>query len=319
MKKTTLVFILVALISLLGLTTYTVFLLFGSSIPQQICPCFSNDQINLQDGQVGRTGFDMMGHGMMMGSMGAFVSSEYEFLVHMIPHHEEAVSTAGVLKENTEREEMKSFAENIIRTQSEEIEQMTTWHANWYPDEDYAIDYQPMMRNLENLRGEELDQAFLEDMIPHHVAAVMMSQQLLSRGLAEHEEVAILARNIRNNQRDEIHMMMNWLSEWYGNAQIVERGNGNMMVWIGLIAVIILIVLAVWLFKVAFSGPGSTFSSARQARELLDMRYAKAKYPRKITYIPVRILKADLSVRGSVLSLQKSFPRSMGDGYFLLS
>jgi len=161
-------------------------------------------------------GYGLMGPGMMGPSdwprqMGAFVNSEYDFLVHMIPHHEEAVITARILKENTNNEEMKKFAEDIIRSQSEEIELMTTWLEDWYPEEEHDIGYQPMMRNLENLEDDELDQVFLEDMIPHHMEAVMMSQQLLTQGLAEHEEVASLARNIRNTQRDEIHMMRNWL------------------------------------------------------------------------------------------------------------
>ena len=214
MKKTTLVPLFVALAVLLGLTVYTAFLVLSSGAPQRAHPSVPEDQQNLQFGPGpggGRMGPGMMGQGGRPSQMGAFVNSEYDFLVHMIPHHEEAVITARTLKENTKNEEMKKFAEDIIRSQSEEIELMTTWLENWYPEEEHDIDYQPMMRNLENLEDAELDQVFLEDMIPHHMEAVMMSQQLLARGLAEHEEVASLARSIRNTQRDEIHMMRNWL------------------------------------------------------------------------------------------------------------
>jgi len=109
---------------------------------------------------------------------------------------------------------MENFADEIIRTQSEEIEMMISWLEAWYPEKEHDIDYQPMMRNLENLEGEVLDRIFLEDMIFHHMEAVMMSQQFLSRKLAEHEEVNILARNIRNTQRQEIIMMRNWLARW---------------------------------------------------------------------------------------------------------
>ncbi len=214
MKKTTLVPLFVALAVLLGLTVYMTFLVLSSGAPQRAYPSVPEDKQNLQFGPGpgrGRMGPGMMGPGGRPRQMGAFVNSEYDFLVHMIPHHEEAVYTARILKENTKSEEMKRFAEDIIRTQSEEIELMTTWLEAWYPEEEHDIDYQPMMRDLENLEGEDLDRAFLEDMIPHHMEAVMMSQQLLVRGLAEHEEVASLARNIRDTQRDEIHMMNNWL------------------------------------------------------------------------------------------------------------
>lgn len=145
----------------------------------------------------------MMGPGMM-DAMQVDIESELDFLTHMIPHHQEAVATAVYLRDNSERPEMKGFAEEIIETQSAEIAQMKDWLETWYPDEQYSVDYQPMMRNLENLEGNALDRAFLEDMIPHHMTAVMMSQQLLARGLSEHEEVATLATIIRDSQRNEI-------------------------------------------------------------------------------------------------------------------
>ena len=71
-----------------------------------------------------------------------------------------------------------------------------------------------MMRDLSGLSGDRLDQAFLQDMIGHHMAAVMMSQHLL-RGGAEHGEVAELAREIRDGQHAEIVTMRRWLALWF--------------------------------------------------------------------------------------------------------
>ncbi|SDM47969.1 DUF305 domain-containing protein [Halarsenatibacter silvermanii] len=159
------------------------------------------------------------------GMMHTTIENEYEFLVHMIPHHEEAVSTARVMRENTDREEMREFADEIIITQTEEIEQMEAWLDERYPDKDHDFDYQPMMRDFGDMEGEELDRAFLEDMIFHHMEAVMTSQQLLSWELAEHKDTAELAANIINAQREEIFMMRNWLSSWYEDEQIIGRGH----------------------------------------------------------------------------------------------
>ena len=279
MKKTMLVPLFVALAVLLGLTVYVTFLVLGGGAPQRAYPSGFEDQQNLRFGPGpgrGRLGLRMMGPGMMR-TTGAFMNNEYEFLVHMIPHHEEAIFAATILKENTEREEMKNFAAAIITTQRDEVEQMTAWLAAWYPEKDHEIDYQPMMRNLAGLQGEELDRAFLEDMIPHHMEAVMMSQQLLSRGLAEHEEVAFLARDIRNNQRDEIHMMGYWLSRWYGNGPISAANYGTILMWVGLIALAVFIVLAVWLIRVVSSGSTVKVSSVKSAKELLDIRYARGE------------------------------------------
>ena len=56
-------------------------------------------------------------------------------------------------------------------------------------------------------------------MTVHHMAAVMMSQQLLAHGLATHHEVADLARTIKDQQHTEILRMQRWLSSWYGESR----------------------------------------------------------------------------------------------------
>ena len=76
---------------------------------------------------------------------------------------------------------MRAFGANIVLTQSAQIDQMTDWLAEWYPERSTEVDYQPMMRDLSDLSGDRLDQAFLEDMVPHHMAAVMMSPDTSTR------------------------------------------------------------------------------------------------------------------------------------------
>lgn len=202
-EKTLFVILLVVIAALLGLTVYSGMFFYGNSTLPPCCPLLTNQTEADQFEPGSRRGFGMMGPGMM-DAMQVDIESELDFLTHMIPHHQEAVATAVYLRDNSERPEMKGFAEEIIETQSAEIAQMKDWLETWYPDEQYSVDYQPMMRNLENLEGNALDRAFLEDMIPHHMTAVMMSQQLLARGLSEHEEVATLATIIRDSQRNEI-------------------------------------------------------------------------------------------------------------------
>lgn len=171
-------------------------------------------------------GLGMMGgHGMggamgasgHMGSMAmAEVESEFDYLANMIPHHEEAIVAARALLQGTERPELKAFAQSIIDVQSAELAQMRSWLATWYPGKDATVAYEPMMRDLARLSGDELDRAFLEDMIPHHMAAVMMSQQLLSQDLAEHDAVVPFAEGIRDAQHAEILQMATWLRDRFG-------------------------------------------------------------------------------------------------------
>jgi len=285
MKKITFGVIAVFLVALLGITAYAAAVLFTTANVQPCCPFVNGSGQSFQSERSTGREFGMMGSGRMgpgmMGSMNVFIDSEFEFLTHMIPHHEEAVATAIYLRDNTEREEMRDFAEDIIRTQTAEIEQMTLYLETWYPDQKHQIDYQLMMRELEGLRGDVLDRAFLEDMIPHHMTAVMMSQQLLVRNLAEQEEVALLAQSIRNSQRDEIHMMMNWLANWNSSAPLTDARNWTALIWVGVLALAVFVALVILLVFALNEGKLSAGPSANQAQEILKRRYVMGEITRE--------------------------------------
>ena len=155
-------------------------------------------------------------HESMMPMMQA--TSELEFLSLMIPHHQEAIATAQQVLAHSDRPEMREFAQNIIAVQSAEIDQMETWLDAWYPNQTTDLTYTPMMRDLSQLEGDALDQAFLTDMIRHHMGAVMMSRELVHRGAVEHPAVQPFAQNIADTQRQEIWQMQTWLQDWYGDG-----------------------------------------------------------------------------------------------------
>jgi len=154
---------------------------------------------------------------MMPGTMhGMRVGSEYAYLAEMVAHHEEAVVAARHLQ-RSQRAEMREFGEAIVASQSAQIDQMQQWLADWYPNRSGRVDYQPMMRDLTGLSGHRLDRVFLQDMLGHHMGAVMMSQQLLMRGVANHAQVEVLAKTIRDEQHAEIFQMQQWLRAWFGD------------------------------------------------------------------------------------------------------
>lgn len=159
------------------------------------------------------------GQGWMMPGMmhGMRVGSEYAYLSEMVAHHEEAVVAAQQLQ-RSERAEMREFGEAIVASQSAQIDQMKRWLADWYPNLSGQVVYEPMMRDLTGLSGDRLDRVFLQEMIGHHMGAVMMSQQLLMRGVADHEQVDALAATIRDEQHSEIFQMQQWLRDWFGQG-----------------------------------------------------------------------------------------------------
>jgi len=186
-------------------------------------PSMSNNPMG-PSAVAGRAGSSGIG---AMAGMGMAVASEFDYLTRMIPHHDEAIATASVLQRGTNRQEMRAFAASIIETQTAEVNQMKAWLATWYPGRDTSVTYEPMMRDLAGLGGDALDQAFLDDMIPHHMMAVMMSQQLLMANLARHGEVVPFAGHIRDVQHREIQTMAAWLRGWFGAAASSGPGHSG--------------------------------------------------------------------------------------------
>jgi uncharacterized protein (DUF305 family) len=169
------------------------------------------DRQNGYDGDANDVGMMGMDHSMMGHGTGMMVASEREFIMGMIPHHEEAIATAKqVIERGGSTPEIKTLAENIVKAQEAEVAQMKDWYKNWYGEE-YVADgkYKPMMRPLESLSGVGLDKVFLTDMIMHHKMAVMMAQSVDAH--IEHNEMKTLSTNIKTTQTAEIELMQNLL------------------------------------------------------------------------------------------------------------
>jgi uncharacterized protein (DUF305 family) len=172
----------------------------------------------------------------MMGMMGIsarhFTSSQNtdaNFIEQMIPHHESAIAMAELAKEKSKREEIKSMADDIIKSQSAEITQMRQWYQEWYSKEVPKVDTHDNMMmdgNASTARlGEaaDFDKAFLDNMIPHHQMAVMMANMLKLN--TERPEMKKLADDIVAAQTKEIENMKTWQRSWGYDT----TSSGNMM------------------------------------------------------------------------------------------
>jgi len=164
-----------------------------------------------------------------VGRMG--MMDDQHFIVMMIPHHEDAIAMANMALTRAEHSEIKQLAKNIKTSQSQEIEQMRAWYKKWYGTDVPKVDgnnmgggmmhggKRGMMGNMRTdlaalSKAKNFDQAFIEEMIPHHEMAVMMSQHLLSN--AVHPEMKQLAQAIIQAQTKEINEMQSWYQQWYG-------------------------------------------------------------------------------------------------------
>jgi uncharacterized protein (DUF305 family) len=153
-------------------------------------------------------------------------SAEAGFARDMAVHHAQAVEMAELLRDRTQSEEMRILAADMTLTQQAQIGQMQGWLAVWgLPNtgSEPAMSWMgaptrgrmpgmaspEQINDLRRASGEDADELFLQLMIPHHRAAIPMSEAILER--TDRPEVETLARAIIASQEAEIEMMQDML------------------------------------------------------------------------------------------------------------
>lgn len=160
------------------------------------------------------------------GAPTAGAEFDQQFIASMSAHHESAIQMARVAVEQAEHPELQQLANEIIRAQEAENEQMARWNEEWYGGEsnnvsDNGHSNMPGMQmegamgvSAEELRdAEPFDRAFIDAMIPHHQGAIVDARAAIEK--ARHPELRELAENIVKTQQREIDQMEQWRSEWY--------------------------------------------------------------------------------------------------------
>lgn len=167
--------------------------------------------------------------GMLPGAgFGAARDIDAIFIEQMIPHHDDAIAMADLALTRAEHPEIRMLAEDIKRTQTEENAQMRQWYREWYGMDVPAArtGFGMMGRGMGRMMGgglvdledladaEPFDKAFIEQMIPHHRMAIMMSRMAGANTLRQ--EIRVLTDSIVRSQSSEIEQMREWHREWYG-------------------------------------------------------------------------------------------------------
>jgi uncharacterized protein (DUF305 family) len=158
----------------------------------------------------------------------AETSAEAGFSRDMKVHHAQAVQMAEIVRDKTESEEIRTMAADIALTQQAQIGQMQGWLAVWglpatsrepamtwmgHPTEGRmpGMASPEELNDLQRASPEEADVLFLQLMIPHHEAAIPMSEAVLKE--IDRPEVERLAGAIAASQQGEIEMMKGLLNQ----------------------------------------------------------------------------------------------------------
>jgi uncharacterized protein (DUF305 family) len=152
------------------------------------------------------------------------------FIADMIPHHESAVRMAKVAQRRGSSTFVTQLADDIVRTQTEEIASMRA--------RDRALAAADVKRGSLGMSGQMMgmdhgassltsatpfDPAFLRMMIPHHHGALVMANAELERG--KDPRLKALARDIISAQEREMREMREHLAD--GAAGGMHRGGGG--------------------------------------------------------------------------------------------
>jgi uncharacterized protein (DUF305 family) len=171
-----------------------------------------------------------MNHNMAMDLGPADADYELRFIDAMTPHHQGAVEMAKEALQKSKRPEIKQLADNIIKAQNKEIEQMKQWRKGWYPKAgDKPMAYHAQMGHMMEMSPEQMkammmsmdlgaaddkfDLRFINAMIPHHEGALVMAQDALSK--SKRSEIKQLSQDILTSQQKEIDQMKQWRQGWY--------------------------------------------------------------------------------------------------------
>jgi uncharacterized protein (DUF305 family) len=168
-------------------------------------------------------------------------SAEAGFARDMMVHHAQAVEMAEIVRDKTESEDVGTLAPDMALTQQAQIGQMQGWLQVWDlspTGSEPAMSWMGEPTNglmpgmatpediqeLRNASPEEADVLFLQLMIPHHQAALQMTDAILSR--SNHPEVQSLAKAIYASQQSEIQNMQEMLQD--RGASLPEEPETNM-------------------------------------------------------------------------------------------
>lgn len=168
------------------------------------------------------------GSGMGMGRSGpgrmGTQSMDQHFIVMMIPHHDGAIAMADLALTRAKRPEIKELARSIKASQTSENAQMRTWYRQWYGGDVPSWTNAGAMgmgggmgmgTSLAALKNAaDFDQAFIEQMIPHHRMGVMMAS--MAQTNSQHQQLRAMQQAMVKAQSQEVEQMTQWYRSWYG-------------------------------------------------------------------------------------------------------
>ncbi|MEV4640442.1 DUF305 domain-containing protein [Actinoplanes sp. NPDC049548] len=150
---------------------------------------------------------------------GKFNSTDVMYLQMMVAHHEQGLEMVRLAEKAAQRDEIKTLAQAVDATQSDEVAMMKEWLTEW--KKPTTVDHAPSahadhgglpatgdeeIAALKKAKGAAFETAFLNLFVAHQHNAVEMAQ--LERKDGVNTEAKAFAERVKESRTDQIKQML---------------------------------------------------------------------------------------------------------------
>jgi uncharacterized protein (DUF305 family) len=138
---------------------------------------------------------------------------DLRYINAMIVHHRGAMQYAEQVKDITKRAEIKELAEDILKNEPKNIDELYAFKKAWYNDENRVAD-----KKVANLGtyDEKLDLRLLNALIAHHEEGLMMNKEI--RLKTTRNEILNSADTTDDFFKTTLVIFKEWRDEYIGTA-----------------------------------------------------------------------------------------------------
>jgi uncharacterized protein (DUF305 family) len=152
-----------------------------------------------------------------------FNETDVMYLQMMVAHHGQGLEMVKLAEKSAERADIKTLAQAIDVTQSDEVELMTSWLEGW--SKPTTVDHAPSahadhgglpatgpeeIAALRKAKGAAFETAFLNLFVAHQHTAVEMAKMETTGGV--NAETKAFADRVRQSRADQIQQMLTMMS-----------------------------------------------------------------------------------------------------------
>jgi uncharacterized protein (DUF305 family) len=150
---------------------------------------------------------------------GGHNETDVMYLQMMVAHHEQGLEMVRLAEKSAKRAEIRTLAQAVDATQSDEVEMMTGWLKQWQAPT--TVDHAPSahadhgglpatgpeeIAALKKAKGAEFETTFLNLFVAHQHNAVEMAHMETKQG--SNAEAKAFAERIRASRADQIQQML---------------------------------------------------------------------------------------------------------------